>query len=415
MKNNKLTLKSIQKELELLKATKAKEVSSLEGREQESKTSNAIGHDIKNSYINNLHMKSSMIYLYLVSWFLLFLNKVPYIKYIISILSLIYGRTTIWSILVRTRKFFIIINAVIGMYIVIKTVGINHETLLANFVALGNGYLEIITNLAKRLFNWFLEVFGYNIVPTEPSLPKPKFYNPWGGGMNLTPHYVLDLKVLPDWYKPNYLTINTNPWYKDLNTFIWISGILGSITLVYFGYKFICDPTFIADFFKKPGGVGGSNTPLTNIEPASPVNLDGGSKTPIAESVVALITGTLNRLNPYNWFKSPVTSESIKESFIFHQSSTDYDRRFYPFTEIHPYQPWYHRVKILVFGENTLEKVQRLELRDKIWKNLMPIALNDLRNPSNIVSGYSSPGLSNVGIGIKTISSRILELANTHT
>jgi hypothetical protein len=99
-----------------------------------------------------------------------------------------------------------------------------------------------------------------------------------------------------------------------------------------------------------------------------------------------------------------VSSETFRSAFEAKQSSVDYDNRYYPFTEVHPLQPWYQRVKTLILGESTLEKSQRLELRNQIWNGLVPVSLNDLRTPSNIASGYSTPGLSNVGIGIKTVS-----------
>jgi len=41
----------------------------------------------------------------------------------ISILSIYYGRTTIWKILVLLKKLFILFNALIGVYLVFKTTG----------------------------------------------------------------------------------------------------------------------------------------------------------------------------------------------------------------------------------------------------------------------------------------------------
>lgn len=156
-------------------------------KEQSKQTNSGIGHDIKNSYINNLHMKSSLMYLYIISSIIPFLNKIPYIKRLIGLIAAIYGRTTIWKIIVRIRKIFIIINSLIGIYLVFKTTGFSHESLYANFVALGNNYIEIFANITKRLFNWFLDLFGYDIVPNKPNTPNNNlfkynnpldFYNP---------------------------------------------------------------------------------------------------------------------------------------------------------------------------------------------------------------------------------------------
>lgn len=90
MKNNKLTLKSLQQELEQLKASKGKVTTPTESHKS------SVAHDIKNSYIQNLHMKSSMFYLWLITAVLSYGQKIPYLGKIFSLLSMYYGRTTFW-------------------------------------------------------------------------------------------------------------------------------------------------------------------------------------------------------------------------------------------------------------------------------------------------------------------------------
>jgi len=97
-------------------------------------------------------MKSSMFTLWVITAVLSYAQKLPYIKQIIGALSLIYGRTTIWKVLVKLRKAFIMFNALIGVYMVFKTVGFNYENVLAGFVGMGHSYLEIFTNFSKRMF-----------------------------------------------------------------------------------------------------------------------------------------------------------------------------------------------------------------------------------------------------------------------
>lgn len=56
-----------------------------------------VAQDIKNSYIQNLHMKSSMYYLWVISWIFFLANKIPFVNRIVALLSLYYGcgaRTT---------------------------------------------------------------------------------------------------------------------------------------------------------------------------------------------------------------------------------------------------------------------------------------------------------------------------------
>jgi len=62
MKNNRLTLKSLKEELERLKSKKP-HVSPISPSSQTESHKSSVAHDIKNSYIQNLHMKSSMFML----------------------------------------------------------------------------------------------------------------------------------------------------------------------------------------------------------------------------------------------------------------------------------------------------------------------------------------------------------------
>ena len=84
--NNKVTLKSLQKELEQLKNSKSKSTTAKSGVETHK---SSVAHDIKNSYIQNLHMKSSMLYLWLITAALGYVQKLPYIGRIIAMMSVV--------------------------------------------------------------------------------------------------------------------------------------------------------------------------------------------------------------------------------------------------------------------------------------------------------------------------------------
>lgn len=116
-------------------------------------------HGIKNSYINNLYSKAGAFWLYIITGVLGYAHKIPVVGKVLSLLSLWYGRTTIWKILVKIRKIFIVFNAIIGVYIVFKTVGFSTDNLLAGFYGVGHTYVETLFSLTKRLFNWFVELF----------------------------------------------------------------------------------------------------------------------------------------------------------------------------------------------------------------------------------------------------------------
>jgi len=163
MIKNKLTMKALQVEIDKLqKQLKSTKVSSTAEKT----------NDIKHSYIQNLHMKSSMFMLWLITAVLSYGSKIPFIKQIISVLSLYYGRTTFWKILIKLRKGFIMFNAVIGVYMVFKTVGFSYDNILAGFAGMGHNYLEIFTNFTKRLFHWFVELFDHKVIPNVPNVPR---------------------------------------------------------------------------------------------------------------------------------------------------------------------------------------------------------------------------------------------------
>jgi len=410
MKNTKLTLKSLQKELDLLKSNKAQMAAAaslaaeahkkeeLKKVESSDTSKSAIGHDIKHSYINSLVMKSSMMYLYLLSWIFLFINKMPYIKYIVTIMGAIYGRTTIWSLLIKIRKIFIIINALIGVYIVFKTTGFTSESFLANFVALGNSYIEILSNFTKKLFNWLLDILGYDI---EPKFPKNKplikynnpldFYNPFNKHLDLNNKWATEL------YKPHNININFTPWYKDLSAWLWIGGIFGSLGLLYIGYSFLTNPTFLQDLF-------GNNTPGTGPFPYpdnDPNNIPyvqpEGIESPL-NTILTFAYDSLNKLNPLNYLSNPFNNNVNVEAFYNQQDSYNYNKNFYPFTEINPTLPWYQRLRISLLGETFKEGIERLNVKRNVLNDLVPIALQDMR------TGSLTPSVANVGIGIRHVS-----------
>jgi hypothetical protein len=432
--NNRLTLKALKQELDLLKVSKTSKIKPI----AESHKANAVGHDIKQSYIQNLHMRSSMFMLWVITTILAYAHKIPFIGRIITLLSIWYGRTTIWKILVRIRKVFIAFNAIIGVYMVYKSVGFGPDNVLAGFVGMGHSYLEIFMNFTKRLFNWIFELFDYKVIPNVPggsstgSTNSSKFLlrSPIDKGA-FNPFLNNDLTKsdfsLRELYKsPFNINLNTNtlPWYRDLSTWFWIAGIAGTLGFVYCGYKFITDPLFLHDWFSSKV-TKSTNIPLTEITPPSdgsitPTINEGG----IAKSIVTFITAGYSKLNPFNWFSAPYApgaDKSAAAAFYQRQSELNtFDNRFYPFTNVNPHSPWYTRLKILMFGESSVEMEERIKAQRFALRDYLAIQVTDARTSGsmspilNITSGSNTPGWwspSNVGIGVKQVSgSGLLEV-----
>jgi len=387
--NKKPTLKSLAQELETLKAAKAKR--QVSDNHTHNPNNDVAGHDIKNSYINRLYLKSSMLYLYIFTGILGYATRIPFFKKLIGLLGLWYGKTTIWKILVRLRKIFIIFNSIIGVYMVYKSVGFSPDNVLAGFVGMGHTYLEMFASLTRRLFNWFFELFDYKIVPNipgEPTIPKTG-YN-WRSGISGDPidRNVLtnpfhttweDLKKkdsLRESYKSLFnININSNPtpWYKDISTWLWIGGIITSIGAIYFGYKLIFD-------------IDPSTPKAGTVEPPTDINLTDmrSSKNPlshigsqaknIGNGLAYYTTIVINKINPYNYFVSSNELNAQFQEFMHKQCrpETAYFK-LYPFTEYNPNVPWYNKLKYAVWGESALESLERFKhkfLADRVYNSL---------------------------------------------
>jgi len=363
--------------------------------------------------------ESSMLVLYLITGILAYAHKIPFIGRLITLASFYYGRTTIWKILVKIRKAFIIFNALIGVFMVFQTVGFSTDNLLAGFVGMGHTFIEMLINVSKRLFNWFIELFDHKIVPNVPSEPKnPKTFIP-----NWTP---IDKDVfnpltkdnninLRDLYTKPSVNIDITPWYKDLSTWLWIGGVLCTISIAYTGYRFITDPTFVETIFSnnttptvQPDNI--PDSPSPDITLSDRVTKGFGL---ISSGIGQAYAFTLDKLNPFNYFN---TTTDINNQFrLFIEKQNDMvtaDRRYYPFTENNPFLPWYKKLKLQLIGESVTESLERFKDRtiaERIYNSLQVskgkytdvTAATPLLTPNNWIGsvGINTP---TIGSGINT-------------
>jgi hypothetical protein len=397
--NNRPTLKSLKHELELLKAERLLE----NNRKTNSTSPNA--QEIKHSYIKNLFQQSSMFYLWLITGILGYASKIPFIGRIISVLGLWYGKTTWWKLLLKIRKLFVIFNAIIGVFVVFKTTGFSSDNILAGFSGMGHEYLQLIISFTKRLYNWIYDLIDNKIIPGGSSSStgsssggKVWGFNPLSSAGGGSPNTLLPDFSLRKLYNQNpgiNINIDPSPWYKDLSTWAWIGGTLALAGISYFGYKFITDPTFIASLFS-PTVVAGTGNP--NIGPSSPPT--DGSLTPtissnaITSSMVGTVTtsivGGIKRLNPLYWLPFTSSEPSVEQRmFNINQTSQNYDNRFYPFTEVHPYDSWYERFRVSILGETSYERAVRLSMKDQI--------INGFFVPTIKASAQVTPHISSIG------------------
>jgi hypothetical protein len=410
MKNNKLTLASLKAELENLKTSKSPSKAKSKSVPSLTTHKSSVAHDIKNSYIQNLHMKSSMFMLWIVTAVLSYAHKIPFIKQIISVLSLWYGRTTIWKVLIKLRKMFIIFNAIIGIFMVYKTVGFNHENLLAGFSGMGHSYLEIFINFNKRLFNWVVELFDHKVVP---NITK-KLWNSGTGPIDKSVFNPFSsTQPLENSLRKSYnsllsINIEPTPWYRDLNNLWWVGGLLikgaAIAGVVYFGYKFIIDPLFIESLGK------GKGEDRTGFAPAVTVASPEGSITPtnanVAEGSIVFqalrssvkgLTNNIKKLNPAYWF---ITSNAEEyNAFLDYQKSNNFNSSLYPHTKFNPYDTWMKRMRIHYLGETVAEQTERRALKYDILNAFGPITVGPSTSAANS-AGSLTPQVATVGLGL---------------
>jgi hypothetical protein len=345
---------------------------------------------------------SSMFYLYIFSWILTLANKLPFINKIVSVLSLWYGRTTIWKILVKIRKMFIIFNAIIGLVMVYKTTGYNHETFLALFTSMGHSYLEIFINMNKRIFNWFYNLFDNSIpnVYNGPTPPKVPSYMWHPRGVEGYWHQKLpDLSKIPNDWSLNPFDFKVNnestPWYRDTSSWLFYGSVF-LVSACLLGAGLICYKSIF-----------GSVTPDININPGTP---SSGTATPAigtsTSELVDNIASTSNSiispfkyLNPGYCFNTPSNTSLYDNLLATQTNATTFDNRYYPFTEVNPFKPWYEKIRIKVFGETVAEEARRLAFKNSLTTDYFGIIRsysNDLSSP--IVSPMASPMLNTLGL-----------------
>jgi hypothetical protein len=381
----------------------------------------------------------------------IFAHKIPFIGRVISLLGFWYGKTTIWKILIKIRKLFIIFNAILGVIMVYKTIGFSTDNLLAGFVGMGHTYLEIFGNMTKRLFNWFVELFDHKIIPNVPGNNSAN-NSWWSKSMKQDMSFLNTLKELPSiepitklpgslrneytdpvsWFKDVNIKIDATPWYKDWYSLLWWSAtVVGILGVAYVGYKFVIDPIFIENI----GNPTTRGTPPTN----PPIIVEGvpttsGGNSPIdptsASKIINFVSGIgsgistiRTKLNPFNWLMATQSADTDVQFVDFMERQgrlVTQDKRYYPFTEINPYDSWFDRLRVTWLGETSYELTNRLKERAFALREMNVLDQKIPESPAHSIgylSGFGTPsvgniGLRSVGLDFTTISGSGLIEAN---
>lgn len=399
IKKNMLTMKELQKELEAIK--------------NERNTAN-LGSSSKPIY-----KQGYSIILFLFTTLISYGHKLPMVSKLITLLSLWYGRTTWWKMLISLRKIFVIINAFIGLYTVLTVTGFSSDNLAAGVAIMGHTYFEMVYSGISRLLKWIYSFFDY----ITPEAPKPPTNFSWGGGprehtwatrpMNKDSFgKIMELAKTQDFYNPYKST--TNDW--SIPSWLWYAGIaIISVGVLYLGYSLISNGT-IAEIIAPTNKTNVNNPtnpptiPPTN-PPTNPNTIDITKDGSLFTTIGARIN---NVINPFKWFRTDAQVKDQFTAFMDQQyNPAQADLRYYPFTVENPYDSWFKKLTTSIFGESKGDATRRL--KDQLY------ATNeyDLIKVNRTLLGVHTPSVANIGLGTQspfnpTIWDRIHE-SNVHT
>ena len=353
------------------------------------------------------------------------LDKIPGVSKLTKVMKLWYGRTTWWKILVQVRKAFIVFNALIGLYAVIKITGFSPDNLLAGFVAMGAAYFEMLGNLLDKLFGFFLRLFD-RVTPD----PKPQggWSWPWSsGGGDKDPRWfskgmswntkpmnpnsitdpIIELSKTQKFYNPFSPTTTDSSWF-NIPKWLWYTGIaLISVGVLFLGYKVISDPTWITPYKsgRPPIEPSSSNPDIVVDSPPIDPSPSGGigsaivnTTALIASKLTAIPRAIAHALNPFTYLPTPDQASASYRGFIERQfDPVVADRRYYPFTVVNPFDSATHKWSLALFGESASDYAKRmadLEYANRLYDQIK-VSL------SNLASGARTP-VTGLGIGVNS-------------
>lgn len=249
---------------------------------------------------------SPLALLWLFSTLLAYANKLPFISKIITGLQLWYGRTTWWQVLVKARKLFLVFNALIGLYTMIKITGFSTDNIIAGIYGLGANYTEMVISFFKKMFNWFYNFLNNFFYPK----PSPQAYHWEWWKWNKMPNRRWELRELSNdpletvhnlsrrekqnIYKgPFGWNLYKNPfnWFSSSDSWIpswlWYAGVtILTVGTLFVGYKLVTDPGYITDLNERKKGPTDGDITLLDARTGADVTTPVPNVTPQTTGVV---------------------------------------------------------------------------------------------------------------------------------
>ena len=361
IKQNKLTLKLLQDKLDKLE----KSVPSGSDENSNNKDSENIIVRIR---------KGGAPMLFILSTLLTYANRIPIINRLIGYITKRYAKTTWLLMLIKLRKLFVIINAIIGVITVFKISGYSSDNFICGLYGLGTTYVEMLTGFVKRIFVWFCDLLDFKVVPNVPKGPGSNINWKWWGPKENTWYTkpmgvdgfskITELANNQDFYKGPFGNTGNNSNWSFVSILYYGSIALITLGTLYLGYKIYCDittPRYVSlgklpDFSNYPDHPNNNSSTIDSI-----TKLFSGA----TASFIAFNKSVFSVLNPYNYMSTPIDSGESREAFMARQqSANDYNSKYWPYTEVNPFHSYFHKWRIYLLGETLIEQ----ELREHTAK-----------------------------------------------
>lgn len=337
----------------------------------------------KPSIVARISKMAGTPFMFIISTLLAYGHKLPIISKIINILSLWYGKTAWWRVLVNLRKAFMVFNALIGVCTVLNLSGFNIENFLASCYMLGLTYFEMFTYGVSRIFTWFYNLFD-KITP-NPSVPNnssPKF-------LKLPSFNTSEIPKMPDYPNPakgptsvgwsvtDFLKPKEpEPTGWSIPSWVWYVGAAAlTIGAVYLGYQVITSEQFrdwlaphhtnTRSFNPNLPPTDPAGVPLPSSIPSSPNTPSTGILSTIGKKFYSINKSITDALNPFNYFGTKRDHEAALEALLHKQSTPkDLDLSLYPYTENNPLDSYLKRWLTSYYGETKADYDYRMSLKN---------------------------------------------------
>lgn len=144
----------------------------------------------------------------------------------------------------------------------------------------------------------------------------------------------------------------------------------------------------------------GYTTPPTTtvVPPTPPVDPAASPPPPGGDAVASMLaamssarTFTSRVVNPYNWFSDSTHIQAATAQFMADQQAPNLvNKRFYPYTPHMPYESFWDKIKLRVFGEGIGEEAKRLATKRMFLDTIHGQFYNVPSRPSSPLPGFSN-------------------------